>query len=1290
MPILHRDLETYSILDLPSCGVFRYAAHPNTGVWCLSYAVDDQPTQVWLPGNPIPEVFFEAARNDDWRIIAHNDMFERTIEQRILAPRFGWPLVPIERHRCTMAMALACALPGKLEKVAEALALPLRKDSEGARLMKLMARPRKPRPDEDPNGVYWHDDPDKIARLSSYCIRDTDIEREIYRHLPPLTEAEQALWVLDVEINARGFYTDGALLNAASQVATAAGQAIQSELVKITDGALTSTDQVDALQTWLAEHGCAVTDIKKPTLSRALGRKDLNPAVRRVIELRQEAAHAAANKIETLLAWRDADGRVRGTLRFHGAGPGRWTGHGPQPQNFKRDSEDLDGKCAAIATGNLAYVAARYPQPLEVVGDIARATIRAAEGNRLLIGDFSGIESRVTAWVSEQQTKLDAWAKFDATGDPKDEPYYLNGRAFGLPEELARDIGKVADLAFGYQGGVGAWNKLAPTDDASTDADKKRYQTVWRQQHPRTAAFWNGINRMTVTAVRKPGTQLRYKRLTIESDGRFLKIGLPSGRALSYPFPALKPGKYEDMVVVFKDASGGKWTDCRFGQGAYGGLWTENIVQGISRDLLAEAMHRLEAAGYPIVLHIHDEIVCEAPLGVGSIEEFQRLLTAVPDWAAGLPVAAKVRNGERFSKSAKPKPSAAAPFEEPAESEIPEAVEDALAEDPLLVGDAATAEASLAFQALLKEMHKPAASSPRPGNGAEAEEAHDVDDAEEGDAARYDGGMRRKGRVLATYLYLDHAGRRHTKVEKRVGKQFPQAFWVAGKWVKAKPKGWLRIPYCLPELLAAAPNTPVFIPEGEKDAESLRALGLVATTSSEGATPPKAKVSKWAPELNKWFHGIQRVFILEDNDEPGRKFAGEKALALSGIVEEVRIVSFPDVPEGEDVTWWLQHGHGKDELLARCEAAPVWQNSGGVLENVCASEVAMRAIEWLWNNRFALGKIGIIAGLPDEGKGQVLCYIASRVTCALDWPNGEGRSPQGNVIVLSAEEDPSTNLAPRLAAAGAELSRIHLVKMVCDRDLKSGQPRKRMFSLISDLEKLCRLIVEIGDVKLVLIDPISAYLGLGEVDSYRDTDVRAVLGPLKELAEENGIAIITVMHFNKKVDITNALLRVSNSMAFVGLPRHAYGVVSDPENHRKLFVRAKNNDAAESDNQTLAYHFEVRDVGTDPKSGKPISAPYIVWENGYVDVTATEAMSAAAENKSPAQRDQAKQFVLDMLAGGGEVPTAELKQAAEAHGYSWRMIERAKAALMKDDGIVITVDKERGKPTGKWFWKLET
>ena len=251
--VLHRDIETRSTLDLTNVGAWRYASDPSTDVWCVAYAVDDDPVQLWIPGQPVPEEFHAAAR-DHWWIIAHNNAFERGIEEHILAPRYDWPIVPIERHACTMAMALANALPAKLETVAEVLDLPIRKDAQGARLMRLMSRPRKPRAGENPQGLYWHDDPQKLEQLYAYCRNDVEVERELFRRLPLLADSEQALWVLDATINQRGFHTDP-VLEAASRIAAAAGQAVQEELKRITAGALTSTDQVAALLAWLVFRG---------------------------------------------------------------------------------------------------------------------------------------------------------------------------------------------------------------------------------------------------------------------------------------------------------------------------------------------------------------------------------------------------------------------------------------------------------------------------------------------------------------------------------------------------------------------------------------------------------------------------------------------------------------------------------------------------------------------------------------------------------------------------------------------------------------------------------------------------------------------------------------------------------------------------------------------------------------------------------------------------------------------------------------------------------------------------
>jgi DNA polymerase len=306
-------------------------------------------------------------------------------------------------------------------------------------------------------------------------------------------------------------------------------------------------------------------------------------------------------------------------------------------------------------TGSLDEVR-RLGAPIEIVGDIARATICAPPGRRLLIGDFSGIESRVLAWIANQFDKVEQWAKFDRTQDPNDDPYVVIGRTLGHEEVSARQYGKIADLAFGYQGGAGAYKNFAPEDDTASEAQIEAHKQTWRERHPQIVQFWGGIDRAAINAVRQSPAAIRYGRLTLQcervADAAFLFITLPSGRRLAYPFPKLITNRFGYPAVEFMDnaiATGG-WTPCNHGHGAYGGMWTENIVSGIGRDLLASAMTRLEKAGYPVVLHVHDELVCELPNNEGSLDEFKYLIERLPDWAKGLPVAAKVRNGPRFAE----------------------------------------------------------------------------------------------------------------------------------------------------------------------------------------------------------------------------------------------------------------------------------------------------------------------------------------------------------------------------------------------------------------------------------------------------------------------------------------------------------------------------------------------------------------------------------------------------------------------------------------------------------------
>jgi hypothetical protein len=370
----------------------------------------------------------------------------------------------------------------------------------------------------------------------------------------------------------------------------------------------------------------------------------------------------------------------------------------------------------------------------------------------------------------------------------------------------------------------------------------------------------------------------------------------------------------------------------------------------------------------------------------------------------------------------------------------------------------------------------------------------------------------------------------------------------------------------------------------------------------------------------------------------------------------------------DKVAEWLNYSGGSTETGEERQG----NTASGILQSARASTYQMTAIQWIWPGRFAVGKLGLIAGLPDEGKGQIFCDIAARITRGDKWPCDEGPAPQGNVILLTAEDDINDTVVPRLASAGADLNRIEIVRMV--RDAKQD----RMFSLITDLNLLRQKIIEVGDVRMVQIDPISAYLGVKQMDSFRTTDVRAVLGPVTELATEQKVSILGIMHFNKKVDVTNALLRISDSLAFGATARHVYAVIDDAENKRKLFVKGKNN-LAPKDAKALAYDFGASEVGTDKETGEVIWAPHIIWHPQHVDVTATEAMQAANETKSPAARDDAKKFLKELLATG-PVPKRDIEEAAEANCVSERTLHRAKNEL----GIIA----KRDAPGGGWTWRM--
>jgi DNA polymerase len=634
--VLPRDVETYSAINLAEVGAHRYATDKSTKIRCVGYAVDNGPVQIWTPGEWIPQPFFDAADNPDWTVVAHHDQFESAIERHILAPHYGWPLVPIERHRCTMTAALAAALPGKLENVAAALKLAHQKGKAGQRLMLRLSR------------VGYVPTAEELQRLYDYCRCDVEIERELYRRLPPLSDDEQKLWELDARINARGFHVDLQLAEATRKIVHEEEKAINAEIAELTGGKITSIHEVAKITAHLQELGYDVTDLTKKSVSALLAQQPEGDG-KRLLELRQQGAQAAARKLDSLIAGIDADQRLRDTLKYHAASTGRWGGRGAQPQNLKKPkTENTDIAVDAIRSGDLDRVR-ELGAPLAIAGDVSRNMITAAPGHVLMGGDFSAIESRGLAWLAGETWKLDSYRQFDKTGDPKLEPYCVTAskilrREVTPEDESARAVGKVCDLAFGFGGGLGAYRRFDPSN-TYTDAQVEAFKREWRSAHAATVRFWHDLENCLCRALRTK-QRVVLGNLSAEVVDSMLYLTLPSGRRPAYPEARLEPGKFGKDEIVFKDNARGGWTDCR----GWFGTFTENVVQAVARDLLAAAMLRLEAAGYPIVLHVHDEIVAEVPKGFGSTEEFLRLMTAPPDWATGLPVAAKVWTRKCYAK----------------------------------------------------------------------------------------------------------------------------------------------------------------------------------------------------------------------------------------------------------------------------------------------------------------------------------------------------------------------------------------------------------------------------------------------------------------------------------------------------------------------------------------------------------------------------------------------------------------------------------------------------------------
>jgi len=647
MTVLHLDFETRSAAELKAVGLDNYARDPSTDIWCMAFAFDDEPVQL-VTLNDYTRIWSHVHAGHP--VCAHNAAFEFAVWNEVLAERRGWPTLEPEQMRCTMAMAYAMGLPGSLDGAAAALGIEQRKDAKGSRVMLQLAKPRKVNGD---GSVAWWDDPAKLQILYDYCKQDVEVERALHKRLRELSDDEQRLWFLDQRINARGIKADLQAIKRATALVGLEKARLDQAMRDTTGNVVAGCTDVAQLTAWLRFKGVTTEGVAKAHVTDLLSRDDLPDECRKALQLRQAAAKSSTAKLDAMTERAGPDSRMRGLFQYHGAATGRWAGRGPQLHNFPRPSVlHEQGEIEDVITNldSAAYLDMMYGEPMQLMSDCLRSMLIADEGKEFICCDLSNIEGRVLPWLAGEDWKLDAFRAFDR-GEGPDLYLVTVARGRGISIEEAkpfRQEGKVEELAFQFGGGKGAMATWCKTFGMKiSDDEKERRKVSWRRAHPAIVKFWYDLERAALRAVKEGGAH-KARGIAYKVSGSFLWCQLPSKRLLCYPYPQIGEGTFGNEALTYMAVNGvtRKWERCA----TYGGSLAENVTQAVARDILVAGIRNCEAAGYPVVMHVHDEIVAEVLLHEKSVDEMSSLMSNGPHWATGLPVAAAGWRGRRYRK----------------------------------------------------------------------------------------------------------------------------------------------------------------------------------------------------------------------------------------------------------------------------------------------------------------------------------------------------------------------------------------------------------------------------------------------------------------------------------------------------------------------------------------------------------------------------------------------------------------------------------------------------------------
>lgn len=655
------DIETYSSVDIRKSGAWKYIESPDFEILLFAYSLDGSaPVCVDLKqGESLPDWMADAITSPDYIKHAYNAPFE----WGCLSKYFGKYLPP-EQWRCTMFKGLYAGYTAGLDATGRALGLPedKRKLNTGKALIRYFCVPCKP---TKTNGGRTrnlpHHDPEKWRLFKEYCSGDVVTEMEIDKqlsniHVPRFVQKE---WETDLIINARGVAVDMDMVNGALEIGATVKQKLTEEAMRISG--LENPNSIAQLAKWLEDvSGEEVTDLRKATVAQMLSRDDNSDEVQRMLEIRQELGKTSTKKYDAILNAVCADGRVRGLLQFYGANrTGRWAGRLVQVQNLPRTyTEPLELARDIVKGGKTDALRLIYGSVPDTLSQLIRTAFIAEDGKVLIDADFSAIEARVISWLAGEEWRLEVFRTHGKIYEASASQMFgvpIERIKKGNPEYELRQRGKVAELALGYQGGVGAMRQMDVGHqlDNLTDDEVKDIVIRWRETNSRIRDLWYAMDKAAVQVITQGGGVLVNnvvvaREFDYQYGKDYMTITLPSGRKLYYNSPEIGENRWGNASISYMgmEQTKKKWTRIE----TYGGKLVENVVQAIARDCLALTIERLADAGYPVIFHIHDEVVIECDADKASLEDVVRIMSEPIPWALGLPLGAEGWVGKFFKK----------------------------------------------------------------------------------------------------------------------------------------------------------------------------------------------------------------------------------------------------------------------------------------------------------------------------------------------------------------------------------------------------------------------------------------------------------------------------------------------------------------------------------------------------------------------------------------------------------------------------------------------------------------